>query len=637
VLIAFGDVYGIRREKREFFAEAIPSPRRNFVGSLTGVADTIWMGTTDGRLFAYREDRKVRQIDLSERGSGIFYLYGDRRGALWFCQAPDAMPLKGVSKLTPAGRVQFYDAEEGIDNRILVLKESPRGRLYAAGIGPETYLFRYQPQSDRFINLSLPLPFRYSQNFEVHDLSIDERGIVWLGTTDGLLRFDLERIQRIDLGVYTATEVRAVEAMADGGVWLGTDTHGLLFYRDGKCVPFDEASGLPTKVAAYRCLEQDKTGRIWIGTAEGVVYSRDPLPAPQPTPRPLWLSGRINGHKIPGRIGALRINRTDRLSLRFASLTFPADQLLYQYRISGGHDEDWRDAETPGQLQLSNLSRGNYRLDIRARQPGGYTWSHPLSLQLAVRPVWYKRWWAILLYMLLGVAGLSYLIHRQVGRLRRRIRDLQRKLAEREAALRDKQEDLRRQELRHTQDMQDNRLKTNTKGAISPDQLHALFRQLPRPACWREVFRALIDNTSLMPAMNAFEFGYHHRDAFRTEGFVLNEQTWTGSQEAFDEKVNMKVACLIRQMPLLIMDYEREHARYIAACEGIGYASALLLPFQLPGRQPLIWCVYAKSANAFSQEDLMRGQLITDYLAASVGEALAPDWREKENYGKTTL
>jgi len=164
-----------------------------------------------------------------------------------------------------------------------------------------------------------------------------------------------------------------------------------------------------------------------------------------------------------------------------------------------------------------------------------------------------------------------------------------------------------------------------------------LFRQLPRPACWREVFRALIDNTSLMPAMNAFEFGYHHHDAFRTEGFVLNEQKWTGSQEAFDEKVNMKVACLIRQMPLLIMDYEREHARYIAACEGIGYASALLLPFQLPGRQPLIWCVYAKSANAFSQEDLMRGQLITDYLAASVGEALAPDWREKENYGKTTL
>jgi len=64
-----------------------------------------------------------------------------------------------------------YGAAAGLDNRILVIKESERGRLYAAGIGPETYLYRYEPAADAFINLSLPLPFAHSQGFEVHDLA----------------------------------------------------------------------------------------------------------------------------------------------------------------------------------------------------------------------------------------------------------------------------------------------------------------------------------------------------------------------------------------------------------------------------------------------------------------------------------
>ena len=82
--------------------------------------------------------------------------------------------------------------------------------------------------TNRFENKSLPFPFKASKNFEVHDIAVDNRGIVWLATTDGLLKYDTERIQRIQLGVHTQNEIRSVVSIPDGSVWMATSTSGLV-------------------------------------------------------------------------------------------------------------------------------------------------------------------------------------------------------------------------------------------------------------------------------------------------------------------------------------------------------------------------------------------------------------------------
>ena len=43
------------------------------------------------------------------------------------------------------------------------------------------------PEKDVFVNLSLPLDFNVSPNFEVHDLAVDDKGVIWLASTNGLL------------------------------------------------------------------------------------------------------------------------------------------------------------------------------------------------------------------------------------------------------------------------------------------------------------------------------------------------------------------------------------------------------------------------------------------------------------------
>ena len=126
--------------------------------------------------------------------------------------------------------------------------------------------------------------------------------MVWLATTDGLLRYDTERFRRIDLGNHTQTEIRSVVAMSDGSVWLATSTSGLIHLDiNGQYVLFDERSGTPSNIASYRAILLDEANRIWAGTAEGVVYSAMSFPAPLITRKPSMDQIQVNARPIQFR------------------------------------------------------------------------------------------------------------------------------------------------------------------------------------------------------------------------------------------------------------------------------------------------------------------------------------------------
>lgn len=629
VLLSFGEVYGVRSgEKRGFRARPLPISEERFVTSIASVGGRLWMGTANGLLVAREGGRAVRRIDFTDRGGGIFYMLGDRRGHLWLCQAPTDTPLKGVTKVRPDGTTKFYDADDGVENRILVLREGPRDALYAAGIGPTTYLFRYQPDRDRFINLSRPLPFQYSQNFEVHDLAIDDRGLVWMATTDGLLRYDLERVQRVDLGPYTEAEVRSVEAMPDGRIWLATDTNGLLHYRDGTWVQFGQDTGLPTKVTIYRTLRTDEQGRIWVGTAEGAVHSRRRRPVPDPTQTPLLLSAQLNGESVDG-LDRFTLRAQGALSLRYATLAFPGDDLRYQYRLTGTPDSSWSDPTAENTLRLQGLSLGDHTLELRAKKGGGHYWSVPLRVPIRVRPVWYRTWWAYLLYGLGGVGLLAYGVRRSVRRQRRRIRELEDALAEREAEIEKKEHELQR---RH-EDLEAVEAELSTREEeveTTRTRLHVvhdLIEEIPPGASWSQVLRALADAAEHVDGIDAFEFGVHDDGEICYEGYDRRREAYTHRREDFDERTVLPVWALVNDEPVRIGDYRQEHTQYVHPSEDYRYQSVMCLPFTLPGRQHLVLVVYGVQKHAFDEEDRMMAQVLVDYLGVSVKAQLEPTAR----------
>ncbi|MFB6272796.1 MAG: hypothetical protein ABEL51_07890, partial [Salinibacter sp.] len=366
----------------------VPVTTERSVTSVASAGATVWLGTSDGHLLTVESGRTTRDRDLSDRGNAIFYVYDDRQGNLWFCQAPADTPLKGVTRAAPNGQLTFYDADDGLENRVLSLQEGPDGTLYAAGLGPNTYLHRYVPARDRFVNLSRPLPFEPKSAFEAHDLTIDAQGTVWLATTSGLLRRGEAQTRRVDLGAYATDEIRAVETMPNGGVWVATATHGLLHHRNGKTVRFGQDRGLISTQMMYRTLRADGENRLWAGTTvEGAVYSRDRFPVPDSTPAPVLLSARSEGQPLTTS-GRLTVSAQESVTLRFASLAFPANgRVQYQYRVRGTKDSSWSDSSTSPTLRLRQVSAPMRAVEIQARSGSGHYWSPVLRVPLRVRPV----------------------------------------------------------------------------------------------------------------------------------------------------------------------------------------------------------------------------------------------------------
>ncbi len=98
-----------------------------------------------------------------------------------------------------------------------------------------------------------------------------EDGYLWLGTQDGLVRYDGQDFEAYDTRDYPIIGNNHVQALLesdDGALWFTTLGGGVLRFQDGEFQAITSAEGLSSDVA--RELLQARDGSIWIGTDEGL-------------------------------------------------------------------------------------------------------------------------------------------------------------------------------------------------------------------------------------------------------------------------------------------------------------------------------------------------------------------------------
>lgn len=97
-------------------------------------------------------------------------------------------------------------------------------------------------------------------------------GYLWIGTRDGLVRFDGVRFTIFnaeDVPGLGANDIRALYQDREGNLWIGTFNGGVSRYRDGRFTLYTKADGLPNNGVLE--ILQDREGAIWMGTWSGAV------------------------------------------------------------------------------------------------------------------------------------------------------------------------------------------------------------------------------------------------------------------------------------------------------------------------------------------------------------------------------
>ena len=233
----------------------------------------VWIGTADGLVRYDGVDVRVfrRSADsTSVAGNEVLALAPGDGGVVWVGTSD------GLSRYDPAR--EAFERIEGLpEGDVLAVAVDTAG---VAWVGTENGLARITPGADGALAVSVFDPGRVGLPSPVVQavLPDPQRGAVWLGTADGLVRFDVasSRVRTFRPDPAKPANVLALTLSERGVVLVGTGGDGLYGFdpRASRFAALDVGPGLNARVVS--AVREDSGGTVWVGTIGGGLRRLSP-------------------------------------------------------------------------------------------------------------------------------------------------------------------------------------------------------------------------------------------------------------------------------------------------------------------------------------------------------------------------
>lgn len=396
----------------------VPQPYQTLITFMGAMAydpynKGMWIGANSGVFFYDFKTGKIRDPFPGNR---------DINGSIGSLVTRDGRMLMGcltglVSvnlKAGPDSKGQFrmlheiYKLDHPETHAVEKAQSFCQGRDGTVWVGSNGYgLYKIRRQNGRLIVKNYTSSDGLANN-SVKGIVEDPSGMLWLATANGLSRFDPKTEK---FGTFTISDGLLSNqfyfngAIIDGKgtLWLGSDLGLTAVYKQNRKSIF----------LGHLCFTALMVNDQYVLPSEG------------------YIDGNITSAR------EVRLHESDRsFSFEFSAMNYGSEtQGVYSYRMKG-YEDNWMPLP-PGEhsVRYSTLPAGHYTFEVRYAPSVGATQVQTASIDVYVKPYFWKSWWFISL-ILIGIIVLArFLYLRRLEEMRdREVEELYRPI---EAALRD--------------------------------------------------------------------------------------------------------------------------------------------------------------------------------------------------------
>lgn len=396
--------YRIGRPQTNWRPTAITEDRSGF----------LWVGSDGQGLFRfdprtgrYKAFRHSLMDQFSLSNDYVAGLLIDHAGRLW------ATTYDGLDLFDPAtSRFTVYKAEKENATQVDIgVKEDHEGALW---IGTDrSGLQRFDPTSHQFrVYKHNPNDPMSLSNNRVNSVFFDLSGAIWVGTQDGLEKFDRSTGTFKTYYEHDGLSGNVVSCILEDekrNLWISTN-NGLSKFNVSTQIfeRYSTADGLPgSDLTGFGSCFKSSTGEMFFGGFSGGIAFHPDKVVDDPYIPPVVLSDfRLFGrpvtigpdsplHKSIGYTSAVSLSHHENMfSLEFSALSFfNPETNRYRYKLEN-LDRQWHEVASSQRLvTYTTLPAGTYSFRVQGATSRG-AWSEPgLELSLDILPAWWNTWW----------------------------------------------------------------------------------------------------------------------------------------------------------------------------------------------------------------------------------------------------